>query len=136
MAGCESAVILDKLGLTWADLCAPREDDRRRQERAWTPNGPAIAVYTTRRERRRCCSRCCARADKKFSQRVPDRTRKSGWPCRLGDTRRVLYQLPKLIEDIADGETIWVAEGEKDVHALERAGVHGDVQSRRRREVA
>ena len=56
-------------------------------------------------------------------QRVPDRTRKSGYRWKLGDTRRVLYRLPKIIEAVKDGEIIWVVEGEKDVHSLERAGV-------------
>ena len=62
-------------------------------------------------------------AGKQFPQRVPDATRKSGYRWSLGDTRRVLYRLPKIIEAVKDGEVIYVVEGEKDVHALERAGV-------------
>jgi hypothetical protein len=62
-------------------------------------------------------------ADKHFSQRVPDSSRKSGYQWRLGDTRRVLYRLPKIIEAVQGGEPVFIAEGEKDVQALEGAGV-------------
>ena len=70
-----------------------------------------------------CCSRCSAPPTSSSPQRVPDRTRKSGYRWKLDDTRRVLYRLPKIIEAVKDGEFIWVVEGEKDVHSLERAGV-------------
>ena len=40
----------------------------------------------------------------------------------LNGTRRVLYSLPRVIEAVAAGRTIYVVEGEKDVHAIERAG--------------
>src|SRR5690349_696370 len=44
MAGCESAVILDALGLTWKDLCLPRDEEARRDD-AWTPGSPVVATY-------------------------------------------------------------------------------------------
>lgn len=42
----------------------------------------------------------------------------------LGDARRVLYHLPRLVEHIAanSAEPIYIVEGEKDVHAVEREG--------------
>lgn len=42
----------------------------------------------------------------------------------LGDARRVIYRLPQVLEHIArnDPRPIFVVEGEKDVHAIERAG--------------
>lgn len=58
---------------------------------------------------------------KQFRQRRPDGH--GGWIWKLGDTRRVLYRLPRVVEAISAGTEVWVAEGEKDVHALERAGV-------------
>jgi 5S rRNA maturation endonuclease (ribonuclease M5) len=61
------------------------------------------------------------RSDKTFPQRRPDG--RGGWVWKLGDTRRVLYRLPQVIAAVAAGERIYVVEGEKDVHALERAGV-------------
>lgn len=120
--GCDPVDILAKLGLTWESLCAPRERDQR-DEGEWTPHGPAIAVYDYVDESGKLLFQVCRTRDKQFPQRVPDRSRKGGWNWRLGETRRVLYRLPRVIEAVKDGETIWVCEGEKDVHALERAGV-------------
>jgi antitoxin (DNA-binding transcriptional repressor) of toxin-antitoxin stability system len=62
-------------------------------------------------------------AGKQFRQRVPDPTRKGGWRWQLGDTRRVLYRLPEIIEAVAAGEPVYVTEGEKDANALVAAGV-------------
>lgn len=120
-AGCAPELILDKLGLAWDDLCKPRE--LREPAGEWTPHGEAVAVYDYIDEDGTLLFQVCRTADKQFPQRVPDRTRKSGYRWSLGDTRRVLYRLPKIIEAVKDGEIIWVCEGEKDVHALERAGV-------------
>lgn len=57
---------------------------------------------------------------KAFLQRRPDGS--GGWIWKLEDTRRVLYRLPIVTGAIALGATIYVAEGEKDVHAIEDAG--------------
>ena len=121
-AGCDPVDILAKIGLTWEDLCTPRERDAQ-PVGEWTPYGDAIAVYDYVDEGGTLLFQVLRTAGKQFPQRVPDRTRKSGYRWTLGDVRRVLYRLPKIIEAVKDGETIYVAEGEKDVHALERAGV-------------
>jgi hypothetical protein len=52
-----------------------------------------------------------------------ERSCQGGWVKGLGDTRRVLYQLPAVRQAVTAGEVIYIVEGEKDVHALERAGV-------------
>ncbi len=57
---------------------------------------------------------------KTFLQRRPDGN--GGWVYRLGDARRVLYRLPKVLDGVARGYSIFIAEGEKDVHALEAVG--------------
>ena len=54
---------------------------------------------------------------KRFSQRRPDGH--GGWIANLQDVRRVLYRLPEVLK----AEQIYVAEGEKCVHALEGLGV-------------
>jgi hypothetical protein len=117
-AGCERAMILDAIGLTWDTLCEPRDD----QPGEWTPNGPAVAVYDYTDEHGTLLYQVLRSAGKQFCQRIPDVSRRSGWRWKLDDTRRVLYRLPQVIEAIKDGEIIYVAEGEKDVQALERAG--------------
>jgi 5S rRNA maturation endonuclease (ribonuclease M5) len=120
-AGCMPDDILAKIGLTWDDLCAPRDEQKPQGE--WTPHGEAVAVYDYRDEAGKLLFQVLRTATKSFPQRVPDAARKSGWRWSLGDTRRVLYRLPKVIEAVKDGEVIYVVEGEKDVHALEAAGV-------------
>jgi 5S rRNA maturation endonuclease (ribonuclease M5) len=57
---------------------------------------------------------------KDFRQRRPDGA--GDWEWNLNGTRRVLYRLPKVLEAVEAGRRVWVVEGEKDVHALERAG--------------
>ncbi len=59
-------------------------------------------------------------APKDFRQRRPDG--RGDWTWKLGNTRRVLFRLPKVIEAVAAGRRVWIVEGEKDVEALERAG--------------
>ncbi|SHF84807.1 Primase C terminal 1 (PriCT-1) [Caldanaerobius fijiensis DSM 17918] len=45
------------------------------------------------------------------------------WQKGLNGTAKVLYNLPRLKEAITGGETIFVVEGEKCVHALEKLGL-------------
>jgi sugar phosphate isomerase/epimerase len=40
----------------------------------------------------------------------------------LDGVQRVIYQLPRVIEAVARGQTVYIVEGEKDVHAIEAAG--------------
>ncbi len=119
-AGCERDAILDALGLSLADVSAPRE--QRRETDEWTPRGPAIAVYDYTDETGALLFQVLRTADKKFPQRHPDPAAKSGWRWNLSGVRRVPYRLPQVIRAIADGKPVYIPEGEKDVHALERAG--------------
>lgn len=57
---------------------------------------------------------------KAFLQRRPDG--QGGWTWGLGDTETTLYRLPELVAAVAAGDAVWIAEGEKDVDALHRAG--------------
>lgn len=120
-AGCERDAILDKLGLTWDELCKPRQDGPLVKEE-WTPHGPAVAVYDYRDEAGNLLFQVLRTADKQFPQRIPDPTRKSGWTWRLGDIRRVPYRLPELIKAVGEGREIYLVEGEKDVENLVRGG--------------
>jgi hypothetical protein len=53
---------------------------------------------------------------KGFSQRRPDG--RGGWISNLEGVPRVPYQLPQLIEALANGSPVFVVEGEKDADAL------------------
>lgn len=63
---------------------------------------------------------------KGFAQRRKDATTKQGWTWGLGDSRRVLFRLNKLLGP--DGEakcnkTVFIVEGERKVLALESLGL-------------
>lgn len=120
-AGCSPEDICSAIGLDWAALCKPREDDQRGND-DWKPAG-TVATYEYRDEQGALLFQVLRTADKKFLQRRPDPTAKNGWSYKLGDTRRVLYRLQKVIEAVAEGHMIWIVEGEKDVHTLERQGL-------------
>lgn len=120
-AGCDRDDILAAIGLTWADVCKPRDEREERGE--WTPRGQAVAVYDYVDEGEKLLYQVLRTADKQFPTRRPDPMRKSGWDWRLGDTRRVVYRLPKVLEGIRDGHVIFIVEGEKDVHTLEAQGL-------------
>jgi putative DNA primase/helicase len=59
---------------------------------------------------------------KGFGQRRPDG--KGSWDWSLGDVRRVLYNLPQLVTELAHDPNRWVfiVEGEKDVELLKSLG--------------
>lgn len=119
-AGCQRDDVLAELGLTLADVSAPRDD---RDPGEWTPRGPAIAVYDYRDEKGSLLFQVLRTADKQFPARRPDPLSRSGWTWRLGDTRRVIYRLPQVLAAIDAGEPIWVTEGEKDADRLTAEGV-------------
>ena len=58
---------------------------------------------------------------KTFRQRKPDGV--GGWEYSLGDTPKVLYNLPSIIQGVSDGYPIWVVEGEKDADTLIKLGI-------------
>jgi hypothetical protein len=119
-AGCSPEDILARLDLTWADLSNPRE--RQGGDAEWTPAGPAAAVYNYRDEDGELLFQVLRTVNKSFLQRVPDAAGKHGWRWKLGDTRRVLYRLPELIQAVQEGQVIYIAEGEKDVENLRAQG--------------
>lgn len=57
---------------------------------------------------------------KTFRQRHPNG---NGWEWGMQGVERLPYRLPDVIEAVAAGRTVYIAEGEKDVEALRRAGV-------------
>jgi 5S rRNA maturation endonuclease (ribonuclease M5) len=121
-AGCEPMDIIAKLGLSWDDLCKPREG-KPAARGEWTPHGDAIAVYDYVDESGTLLFQVLRTPAKAFPQRRPDTSSKSGWRWTTEGVRRVLYRLPKIIDAVSNGELIYICEGEKDVHAIEAAGM-------------
>ena len=112
--GCTVPAILEVLGLTERDLFdEPRNGSGYR----------AVAHYDYEDEQGKLLFQVERREPKDFRQRRPDG--RGGWTWNLGDTRRVIYRLPQVLEAVAAGTTVHVVEGEKDVHAVEAAGAVG-----------
>lgn len=63
----------------------------------------------------------CRYEPKAFNQRRPDG--RGGWIWNLDGVRLVPYRLSRLIEAIANGQTVVTVEGERDVHTAESLGL-------------
>jgi len=57
---------------------------------------------------------------KDFRQRRPDG---DGWSWSIKGVQRVLYRLPDVMAAVADGQTIYICEGEKDVETARALGL-------------
>jgi 5S rRNA maturation endonuclease (ribonuclease M5) len=112
-AGCHSNTVVRALGLAWTDLFPEPKAGQQR-------HSTIVATYPYVDERSRPLFEVVRFAPKDFRQRRSDG--KGGWIWSLNGTRRVLYRLPRILDAVATGKTIYVVEGEKDVHALEQAG--------------
>ena len=110
-ANCETTDVLAAIGLKLGDLFERERDDR----------GSIVATYDYEDEQGALLYQVVRFEPKRFLQRRPDG--RDGWIWKLEKTRRVLYRLPRVLEAVAAGATVYVVEGEKDVHALEAAGV-------------
>jgi hypothetical protein len=109
--GCETNTVLEALGMSAADLF---------DEPRGSSNGYQVtATYTYTDETGKPLFYCERRFPKSFRQYQITGSRKV-W--NLDGARRVLYQLPRVIEAVASGQPVYLAEGEKDVHAIEAAG--------------
>jgi hypothetical protein len=122
-ARCPTQAVLAALRLDWPDLFPEGR------------NGKAemVATYDYTDEQDRLLYQAVRYFPKAFKRRRPDGH--GGWTWKLGDTRLVLYRLPRVLAAVEAGQPVYVVEGEKDVHAIERAGatattIIGGVNSR------
>lgn len=111
-AGCTTDTILQAIGLTTRDLFDHPAETRGR--------AAILATYDYHDEDGHLLYQVVRLAPKDFRQRRPDGT--GGWTWKLGDTRRVIYRLPAVLDAVRQGVPVWIVEGEKDVHAIEKAG--------------
>jgi energy-coupling factor transporter ATP-binding protein EcfA2 len=112
--GCDNRTILESIGLTLRDMYPIRADDRRLD--------PVVATYRYVDEQGELLYEVQRTVSKRFYQRRPDPDKPGGWLFNLENTRRVLYRLPAIMQAIREGQTVYVVEGEKDVHSLEHRG--------------
>ncbi|XAI96299.1 primase DnaG/twinkle [Microcystis phage Mae-JY30] len=61
--------------------------------------------------------------DKTFLQRRPEPKNRDGWTYSVKGTEPLPYRLPELLEDIANGDEVFIVEGEKKVDMLRDIGV-------------
>jgi hypothetical protein len=122
-AGCDTDDILADLGLARRDLFDEAGGLARGVWTPWRDHCPCapIATYDYTAEDGRLLYQVVRGQHKEFAQRRPDASSGSGWRWSLGDVRRVLYRLPRILA-APPQYPIWVTEGERDVHALEGAG--------------
>lgn len=130
--GCQTADILEAWGLSFRDIMGDKPKEESTGE--WTPvkdqfgkNLPASAIYRYEDEKGTLLYEVVRvnipGGKKSFRQRRPDGTKASGWAWNLDGVRPVLYRLPKVLDAVARGETVYVVEGEKDVHTAESLGL-------------
>lgn len=123
-AGCECEDIVTALGLTMRDLFPDDVDTH------WKPwEGTHVATYPYQSADGDvvfCVERYemqdpahPAFGKKEFLQTVPG---KKGGPKANG-IETVPYRLPEVIKAVEQGETVFIVEGEKDVHTLEEWGL-------------
>lgn len=115
--GCSAEQVLEAVGLSWSDVFGNDSEH-------WTPSGePWIEVYDYVGPDGELRYQVCRTASKEFAQRQPDSSKPHGWAWNLRGVERVPFRLPQVLEAIREGIPVWLADGEKDVKALERAGV-------------
>lgn len=138
-AGCETDVIRTELGLPWPALFdndGKGSGDRGLAADLWMPcqmpdadgktcSGHKSAEYRYVDEEGRllyAVARCSRKGDgcpQPFAQWVPDASKRYGKKWGLpGHIRRVLYNLPQVVEAARAGRRIWLVEGEKDADRL------------------
>lgn len=110
-AGCAVDDVLARVNLTRGDLFDNPPESTRPVVVAEYPYTDETGTVLFVKERRE---------PKDFRVKRPNGS--GGWTYSLGDARRVLYRLPQILEAIKDDRPIHVAEGEKDVAAIERMG--------------
>lgn len=109
-AGCETAAVLEKLGLEFKDLCSGNNGAE--SNNGSGTSGRIIATYDYTDAAGNLLHQTVRSEPKAFKQRRPDG--KGGWIWNLKGIELVLYHLREILEARLKGETIYVFEGEKD----------------------
>lgn len=120
-AGCSADDVLGALDLTPKDLYPPKP---KRKERA-----KIVCTYRYVDERGELLYEVLRKSDKSF----PGRRRplpgddpgaiKNGWVWSLKGARHVLYRLPEVLAAKAEGQRVYLCEGEKDADNLRALGL-------------
>jgi hypothetical protein len=112
-AGCDTSTILERIGLSWNDLDANVPTNRNGNSQIKTEY-----IYTDKDGKP--LYKVIRKAQKSFYQM---RYENGDWVVGTNGVQRVPYRLPELLNAIQKGETIYIAEGEKDVDNLFEKGL-------------
>jgi 5S rRNA maturation endonuclease (ribonuclease M5) len=115
-AGCAPEKIVATVGLKMSDLFVDNGV-------AIKPNGSErriVATYDFRDRNGKLLFQVVRYDPKDFRQRRPDG--KGDWIWNLEGVDRVLFQLPETLAAVSEDRPIYIAEGERDVVALKKAG--------------
>lgn len=112
--GCHPADVMAAIGLSLADLMPPKE-------KASGDTGRIAATYDYTDENGVLLFQCVRFEPKGFRQRRPDGH--GGWVWNLNGVRRVLFNLPAVLQAKIDGKPIVLTEGEKDALAVQACGM-------------
>lgn len=118
--GCDVNQICAAVGLKVHELMPPKEERTERKEKL-----KFVAAYDFTDEHGHLLFQKVRFVNqdgvKTFRQRKPDEN--GEWIYSLGDTPKVLYNLPGVLAAKTKGEPIWVVEGEKDANTLIEMGL-------------
>lgn len=118
-AGCDTAAVLEKLGLEFKDLFSGNGAESSNGSKT---SGRIVATYDYTDAAGNLLHQTVRFEPKAFKQRRPDG--KGGWVWNLKGIEPVLYRLPEVLEARLKGETIYILEGEKDCdRAREELGI-------------
>ena len=112
-AGCDTKDVLDSVGMDMGDLYPPRDNYNGKKSNI-------IETYEYFDENGVLLYQVCRLKDKQFRQRRPEGS--DGWAWNISGVKPVLYRLPSVLEAVDKGQSIYIVEGEKDVHTLESWG--------------
>ncbi|MFW6015099.1 MAG: phage/plasmid primase, P4 family [bacterium] len=114
-AGCDGRDILASVGLDWSDLYLKKNSYNSSSKLK------PVKAYNYTDENDNLLYQVVRYEPKTFRQRRPDGD--GGFKWGLGNTRRVLYGLKKVIQAIKDDKVVYVVEGEKDADNLNKMGL-------------
>ena len=83
--------------------------------------GQIVATYDYTDEHGELLYQAVRYEPKDFRQRKPEPN--GGWNWSIKGVRRVLYRLPEVMQAVAQGQVVYVCEGEKDVEAARSLGL-------------
>lgn len=121
-AGCPVESIVGKLGISQADLFPNSHGTASKGRGRPAKKFNIVAAYAYRDKAGKVLFEVCRLEPKEFRQRRPEPSAVDGWAWNVKGVRQVPFRLPELIAAVKAGETVFVAEGEKDVEALAGQG--------------